>query len=153
MNMKSNNDNSAEDEFSALFEFDNKQELIDHKAHMFMFRCLSEVERITGENLSKKEISNLVETSPSYITQLFRGDKLINLLMLARFELALDSEFDIVLRKNSEKKTEIQFENKMSGFRSMRLLSQDPLIPLWRHRGNTLDYEIANAPKVKLSVA
>jgi len=106
MNMKSNKDNIEEDDFSTLFDFESKEEQIDHKAHMFMFRCLSEIERITG-GLPKKEISKLVETSPSYITQLFRGDKLINLLMLARFELALDSEFEVVLRKNSEKKTEI----------------------------------------------
>jgi len=107
MIMKFEENNSAEDEFSALFEFEDKKDLIDHKAHMIMFRCLSEIEKITGGNLSKKELSNLVETSPSYITQLFRGDKLLNLLMLAKFELALDSEFDITLRKiSSEKKTE-----------------------------------------------
>lgn len=104
--MKFEKTNSAEEEFSSLFEFDSNEDLIENKAYMIMFRCLSEIQKNLGGNPSKKQLSELVETSPSYITQLFRGDKLINLLMLAKFELALDSEFDITLRKkSSEKKT------------------------------------------------
>jgi hypothetical protein len=45
-----------------------------------------------------------VGTSPSYITQLYRGDKLVNMLTLARFQKALDLEFEIVEKKSYEEK-------------------------------------------------
>jgi len=127
--MKSDKTESAEDEFSGLFELENQKDKIDHKAHMIMFRFLSEIEKIISGRFTRKEISKLIGTSPSYITQLFRGDKLINLITLAKFEEALDSEFDIVLRKNSLKKmTSIQFDP--SDFKQERLLTLEDTNPM-----------------------
>jgi len=109
MNMKFDKSDNDEDEFNALFEFDSYEAKINHKAHMISFRFLSEVEKMIGGSFSKKAVSKLLGTSPSYVTQLFRGDKLINLITLAKLEVALNSEFDIVLRETlEEKKTEVR---------------------------------------------
>ena len=45
-------------------------------AQVLMYRFLTEVEKITEEkNISRRQLAKLVGTSPSYITQLFQGNK------------------------------------------------------------------------------
>jgi transcriptional regulator with XRE-family HTH domain len=39
----------------------------------------------------------MIGTTPSYVTQLFRGNKIINLETIARMQLALNVEFEIKL--------------------------------------------------------
>jgi len=57
---------------------------------------LSEVERVTEErNISRKELAKLVSTSPSFITQLFQGNKIASLEFLSKVEKALDIQFNI----------------------------------------------------------
>lgn len=76
-------------------------EEIDHKKRMIMYRFLSEVERVTEEKrLSRKELAKLIGTSASYITQLYRGSKIINLETLAKLEYALKVSFDISAKSN-----------------------------------------------------
>lgn len=66
---------------------------------MLMYRFLSEVERVTEEKgINRKTLAKMLNTSPSYITQLFRGNKIINLEMLAKMEKVLGISFDIVAR-------------------------------------------------------
>jgi transcriptional regulator with XRE-family HTH domain len=66
------------------------------KKKMIMYRFLSEVERITEEkNLSRKDLAKLIGTSASYITQLFRGHKIVNLETIAKIQKALDFKFEI----------------------------------------------------------
>ena len=95
----------VEEGFEDLFSFNLESDEINHIANMLMFKFLSEIEKSTNGEISKKQMSKLIGTSPSYITQLFRGDKLINLLTLAKFEKALNLEFDIKAYSKSEKKT------------------------------------------------
>jgi transcriptional regulator with XRE-family HTH domain len=82
--------------FEDLFEFSNEKEEDDHEARMIMYRFLSEIERVSGpEKGLKKRLADLVGKSRSYITQLFNGDKLVNLVMLAKFQKALGIKFKI----------------------------------------------------------
>lgn len=65
-------------------------------ARMLMYRFLSEVERITEErNISRKELAKLAGTSPSFITQLFQGNKIASLEFLSKLEKALNIQFNI----------------------------------------------------------
>jgi transcriptional regulator with XRE-family HTH domain len=80
---------------SAFSSLDAKEDL-EHDTKMIMYRFLSEVERISDEKeLNRKELATLIGTSASYITQLFRGNKLINLISLAKFQKVLDITFEI----------------------------------------------------------
>ena len=45
--------------------------------------------------MSKKDLATAIGTSASYITQLFRGNKMINLEMLAKIQQALEIDYDI----------------------------------------------------------
>lgn len=96
--MSTEEGNELIEEFKKLFEFKTDEEEIEHKAHMLSFRFLSEVEMEMGRiGMSRTELAKRLRTSKSYITQLFRGNKLVNLTLLARIEKALNIKFSITL--------------------------------------------------------
>src|SRR5690554_7276603 len=69
-------------EFEGLFSFNSTKEELEHEAKMIMFRLLSSFEKMMDRPIQKKEIAEAINTSPSYVTQLFKGDKLINFTTL-----------------------------------------------------------------------
>ena len=84
----------------AIKNIDNHFDL-DFEARMIMYRFLSEVENICErENISKKELAKRIGTSASYVTQLFRGNKIINLSTIAKIQHALNFKFEIVAISN-----------------------------------------------------
>jgi len=89
-------------EFENLFTFKDEKDELDHEAHMLMFRFLSEIEEyyVGGKNLKRNELALKLGVSPSYITQLFKGDKLLNFTMLAKIQKAFNITFEIKARKN-----------------------------------------------------
>jgi transcriptional regulator with XRE-family HTH domain len=93
--------NISED-FADLFTFRNEEEELEHEAYMIMFRFLSELEKLNSDEhpLKKKELAKKLGVSPSYITQLFNGNKLINLSTLARIERFFNITFEIKARQN-----------------------------------------------------
>ncbi len=98
MNMKLKN------EFKEALRFSNEEEKIEHDAKILMFKFLSLIEdEMTKRDMSKKELAALLKTSPSYVTQLFRGTKTINLIKLAQLQKLFNVEFEIKTNKSSEK--------------------------------------------------
>jgi len=89
-------------EFEELFSFKDEKEELDHEAHMIMFRFLSEIEehQAAGKHLKKNELASKLGVSPSYITQLFNGDKLLNFTMLAKLQKVFNITFEIKASKN-----------------------------------------------------
>ena len=82
--------------FDDLLGFKNEKEADAHNEYMLMFRFLSEVEGIMEEkDMTKKKLATLIGTSASYVTQIFNGNKIVNLDTLAKIERALDIKFDI----------------------------------------------------------
>lgn len=77
---------------------------LDFEKEMLMYRFLSEVEKICDEKeISKKELAAKIGTSASYITQLFRGTKTVNLETLAKFQHALGFKYEISAALNRVK--------------------------------------------------
>jgi transcriptional regulator with XRE-family HTH domain len=69
---------------------------VKHLAQMLMYRFLSEIEKITDERkIVRKELAKQIGVSASYLTQLYRGVKPLNIETLAKIELVLDFRFDI----------------------------------------------------------
>lgn len=90
-------------EFAHLFKFKSEEEELKHDAKILMYRFLSEIERLNeGPELQKKDFASALKTSRSFITQLFKGDKLANLITLAKLQKAFDITFYIEARPNIE---------------------------------------------------
>ena len=96
MNSSLNKSEIIKDAFNKLFNERTPEEQLASEARLLSFRFLDIIERkYKQEGLSRKELAMMVGTSPSYMTQLFRGDKLLNLPMLAKLKQALNIEFEI----------------------------------------------------------
>ena len=94
MNTNLTSSNDIKEVFSGLFTNRTEEERREDAAQLLSFRFLSEIERLMEERgLNKRKLAEAVGTSPSYITQLFRGDRLLNIDMMARFENALSIRF------------------------------------------------------------
>jgi hypothetical protein len=100
-------------EFENLFAFKNKEEELEHEAKMIMFRFLSELEKLNSDKpIKKKELAKAISTSASFITQLYQGDKLVNLLTLAKIQEAYNITFEIKAKLNTENyKEEVEQSN------------------------------------------
>lgn len=82
--------------FEPILSFKNEEEELYHESRMIMFRILSEVERLCEENgMKKKDLAKAIGTSPSYVTQLFNGDKLINLETIAKLQKVFNIVFHL----------------------------------------------------------
>lgn len=105
--MKFKDKYNIEPGFEDLFSFKNKQEELDHEAKMIMFRFLSELDKLFSEKpIKKKDLAEAIHTSRSFITQLYQGDKLINLINLAKIQDAYNLTFEIKAKLNSENYSE-----------------------------------------------
>lgn len=103
MNMNFNSNNDIQKAFNDLFKSRDEKEDIDFQAHMIMFRFLSEIEILTEERkMTRKELAQRIGTSASYITQLYRGNKLLNLETIAKLQKVFDITFDIKANANAE---------------------------------------------------
>lgn len=101
MNSKLNSASKIKKAF--LDKFNQVETDSKHLAQMLSFRFLSEVEKVTDErNILRKDLAKSINVSPSYITQLYRGTKLLNIETLAKIEAALDIRFDVkIVQKES----------------------------------------------------
>jgi len=92
----------VQDAFDSLFKFADEQDRNEVEAKALMARFLSELQPVIEERkLKRKELAELIGTSASYLTQLYRGHKLINLVTLAKLERVLGVRFSIALEGQS----------------------------------------------------
>jgi len=103
-------------EFSSLFEFESKKDEFKHNAKILMFRFIKSLENINGnkDEISNKVLANALDTSRSFVTQLLRGDKIINLVSLAK----LQKEFNVIfeVRAIPLDKTSVSVNAKTSNY-------------------------------------
>lgn len=86
------------DEFEELFGARSEAEQAAEDALLLGFRFLSIIDRLMEERgMSKKALAEKVGATPSYITQLFRGNVRVNLEFIAKAEKALGIRFQVGL--------------------------------------------------------
>ena len=97
MSMKSNNTASEiKDKFQSFFENRSKEQRIKHDEFMLMASFLSEIEKVQKvKNFKRNKLAELIGTSASYLTQVFRGDKPLNFNTLAKIQDALKIRFSV----------------------------------------------------------
>lgn len=97
MIMKSNNNASEiKDKFKSFFQKRTKEQTIKHDELMLMASFLSEIEKVQKvKNFKRNKLAELIGTSASYLTQVFRGDKPLNFNTLAKIQDALNIRFSV----------------------------------------------------------
>lgn len=90
--------------------FDNHKVDYDIEAKVLASKVLSEISTITdNKNLNRKSVAELIGTSASYLTQLYRGTKLLNFITLAKLKDKLDLDFEIKVKEKEYGNSEISF--------------------------------------------
>jgi ribosome-binding protein aMBF1 (putative translation factor) len=103
--MSTKQSNSAEEirnEFQKLFE-KSPEEQVEHRAQLLSYIFLSEAQKaMDRKGWTRKQLADEIGTSASYLTQLFRGDRLLNFKTVAKIEGALDVRFQINVTESEE---------------------------------------------------
>src|SRR5690625_3327487 len=87
-------------EFQKLFE-KSPEEQVEHRAQMLSYIFLSEAQKVMDrKGWTRKQLADEIGTSASYLTQLFRGDRLLNFKTVAKIEYALDLKYGIYEESN-----------------------------------------------------
>jgi transcriptional regulator with XRE-family HTH domain len=88
------------------------------------------VEKISvdGKIIKNKELASKLGVSPSYITQLFNGDKLLNFTMLAKLQRVFNVTFEIKAKRNSPSDLPLIRKNKIRTKQSVNQLSEGKAI-------------------------
>ncbi|TVR42498.1 MAG: XRE family transcriptional regulator [Cryomorphaceae bacterium] len=89
--------------FENSFNELSAEEKTEHNAGILAMKFLGLVDaEMEARHISKKELSQKVGTSASFITQLFMGDRKPSWNMLARMQDALGLEFEVTLARPSQ---------------------------------------------------
>jgi ribosome-binding protein aMBF1 (putative translation factor) len=104
--MKFNSIEEIQKAFVKAIKKSDEKEDIQTDALMISYGFLSEIEILTEERkMSRKELAQKIGTSASYITQLYRGSKLLNLTTIAKLEKVFDITFEIKAVPNSHQES------------------------------------------------
>lgn len=100
MKLSEKNIQNLDSSFESLFEnFENDYE---NEAKIIASKILSEISEIADrKDLKRKNIADLIGTSASYLTQLYRGNKILNLVTLAKLKNKLDLNIEIKITENN----------------------------------------------------
>lgn len=78
--------------------FDSVDEKINFDATFISLVFISEIEKHMDKiGMKKTDLARELKTSKSYLTQLWRGDKVLNMSMIARIQFVLRVKFEIKL--------------------------------------------------------
>ncbi|MFZ1288542.1 MAG: helix-turn-helix transcriptional regulator [Melioribacteraceae bacterium] len=75
------------EELENALKFENEDERIDVKASLIQLDILDDVKKLMEEKkLSRTELAKKLNKSKSFVSQLFSGDKALNLKMISQFQ-------------------------------------------------------------------
>jgi len=90
-------------EWKDIFAFAGEKEKIEHEADVLSYLIAQEIKRgLQQQNISSKEFARMIGTSPAYVTQVFRGDKRVNMVFLAKVVQKTKLRLSIQIREKSE---------------------------------------------------
>lgn len=115
---------SAENDLSKLLDFKSKKDIIRLQEELLHLKFISVIEQeMNRRNITKSELAEKINTSRSYISQLFTGDKMINIKTLNKIQRAFDIAFDINIVNNRRYKFDMPSCEKLKKIRNIDLYS------------------------------
>ena len=100
------------DRLKSITSDKSEEKMIIRDSLILQANYLSEIERLTREKgIAKKDIAISIKTSPSYLTQVFRGDKPLNFITLAKIKRVLGLKIEVNVSFAQEKKIKNTIES------------------------------------------
>ncbi len=90
---------NIQEDFKKILEFKNEDEKLQFEAEMLHLAIMNKIRILMNEKeMNKAQLAKELSTSKGYITQLFTGDKLLNLKTLVKiqriFKVNINMEFE-----------------------------------------------------------
>lgn len=115
MTTKLNNSTEIKNAFDQLLGQLTEEEILENESTLLMYRFLDIVDAKRKElGWSRKDLAEKIGATPSYISQLFQGDKLINMNTLAKLQKAMGIRFEITTKGTASLTTEFLYKTKES---------------------------------------
>lgn len=90
--------NNGINRLRGVFQEKTLEEEVEFETSMLAMAFLSDIEKeVELKGIKRKELAEMVGTSASYITQIFRGNKTPNLKILTALGLAVGKKFHVQL--------------------------------------------------------
>jgi ribosome-binding protein aMBF1 (putative translation factor) len=87
---------NVDDALQSLLDFETDEEKLMFEAELLHLSTMQLIARLMKENkMNKKQLAEALNTSQSFITQLFTGDKLINYKILAKLQRIFKVSFTL----------------------------------------------------------
>lgn len=116
--------------FKDLLSFDSKKDQHKHDAKILIAQYVNHIlSTMESTGMKRKYLAEQIDTSSSFITQLFRGDKLINFITLAKIQDALKIKFQV----------SVKFDNGI--FSNLSYLQDEEQDGYWVFHANKPDYD------------
>lgn len=81
----------------------SEKDQLELDTKILLARFLSEIQKLMdAQGMSKKELAAQIGTSPSFVTQLFCGDKIINLQTLAKIQQVYQVNFKVEAERQEQ---------------------------------------------------
>lgn len=102
--MSTTSNKDIKDFFDGFFKSESYNEHIEREALMLHYRVMQLVEKAMDEKgWNKKVLAEKTGKSQSYITQLFMGNKMVNMSIIALFQDVFNMEFKMETELSEEK--------------------------------------------------
>jgi transcriptional regulator with XRE-family HTH domain len=96
--------------WTEIFDSLSGEDKLHNEALVLSARFLEIVqEALDEQNLSRKDLAERMGVSPSYLTQLFRGNRLLNIKAVVQMERVLDIKFQVTRKMGSVQTKGIAF--------------------------------------------
>jgi transcriptional regulator with XRE-family HTH domain len=92
-----------EQQMQQVLGFQDDQEKLAFEAEMIHLNLMQEVQKLmVQQKMNKKTLAEKLGTSQGYLSQLFSGDKLMNLKLLAKLQRIFHVRFEVIPKKSVE---------------------------------------------------
>jgi len=89
-----NSKKTIQDKFKEALDFKYKKEIIEFEAEMIHLDIMHEIQYLMDKyDINRTQLAKFLNVTKGYITQLFSGDKLINLKTLAKIQRIFKIKF------------------------------------------------------------
>jgi ribosome-binding protein aMBF1 (putative translation factor) len=91
-----------------VLRFQNNDEKLDFEAEMIHLEVMNHIRLLMEkQGMNKKMLAEKLQTSKGYVSQLFSGDKIINLKLLAKLQHIFNIQFTITPQEMTGYSTDI----------------------------------------------
>jgi len=123
-----NKDNiTGNKEFLDILLPKSDKEKLEFEAQMIHLDFIARLQELMNyKNIkSKKELARLLDTTPSFISQLFSGEKLINLKHLTKLQRALGIKYAIISDQYLRHKNSFRGNLANKGYRELKINTKE----------------------------